>query len=395
MKDIVVAGAGCAGLSVALALLERGVRARIVLVDPRTRFERDRTWCHFELEPHRFSAAVTHRWNRVRIAHPAGTRTLRVARTPYCHLPADAVYRAALDRLARAPNVSLRLGERVLEIEDRAGAPACVRTDRGELRADLVFDSRPVRPPSAPGDLVQSFAGWFVRTDLPVFDPRTATLMDLRVPQQGGVHFIYVLPFSETEALVEDTWFASQPLPIERHETFVADWLAAAGVHGYSVLAREQGVLPMARSPFTLQPSPRVVHVGLRGGAARPSTGYAFVAIQRHASALAAWVARGMATGRWGAAPAPRAAHVGWLDRVFLARLTAHPERGAELFHRLFARVPSDRLVRFLSESFSVRDALSVMMALPFGPFARQALRELAPRSTATLAPRADRTSWP
>jgi glycine/D-amino acid oxidase-like deaminating enzyme len=43
-----VLGAGCAGLSLACALLDAGVGERIVLVDRRTAFANDRTWCFWD-----------------------------------------------------------------------------------------------------------------------------------------------------------------------------------------------------------------------------------------------------------------------------------------------------------------------------------------------------------
>src|SRR5690606_29518390 len=53
--DIVIVGAGLAGLSTAVHLLERGPADRhLTLVDPRTDFGRDRTWCSWALEPHPF-----------------------------------------------------------------------------------------------------------------------------------------------------------------------------------------------------------------------------------------------------------------------------------------------------------------------------------------------------
>ena len=48
--DLLIAGAGCAGASAALELLEHGPASmRIAVVDPRGEFPRDRTWCFWRL----------------------------------------------------------------------------------------------------------------------------------------------------------------------------------------------------------------------------------------------------------------------------------------------------------------------------------------------------------
>ena len=66
-----------------------------------------------------------------------------------------------------------------------------------------------------------------------------------------------------------------------------------------------------------------------------------------------------------------------WLDAVFIGFLEEHPQRGGEIFFRLFNRVPSDALVRFLSDQARPSDVIRVMKALPMGAFIRQALRHV------------------
>ncbi|MEC7278744.1 MAG: lycopene cyclase family protein, partial [Candidatus Thermoplasmatota archaeon] len=73
--------------------------------------------------------------------------------------------------------------------------------------ADLVFDSRP--PRSSSNAMLQHFHGLEVEIDRPAFDDSTAILMDFRVDQSHGMHFIYLLPFSKTRALVESTIFST------------------------------------------------------------------------------------------------------------------------------------------------------------------------------------------
>jgi lycopene beta-cyclase len=110
--------------------------------------------------------------------------------------------------------------------------------------------------------------------------------------------------------------------------------------------------------------APGVIPIGTRAGAPRGSTGYAFLPIQRHSRALADRLARGD--------PGPAAMRgrlTDWLDRVFLARLVARPDAAPADFGRLFARVPADRLVRFLMETGGPLDHLRVMAALPTGAF--------------------------
>ena len=55
---------------------------------------------------------------------------------------------------------------------------------------------------------------------------------------------------------------------------------------------------------------------------------------------------------------------VRWLDAVFIGFLEEHPQRGGEIFYRLFNRVPSDALVRFLGDRARPSDVIRVMKTL-------------------------------
>lgn len=383
--DIVVAGAGGAGLSLALRLAAPAFRAlRVVVLDERAAFARDRTWCFWDVHAHPFAGAVTHRWARWRVATRAGVVERGSARHAYQHVPADAFYAHALAALARAPHVELRLGTRVGAVVD-AGDAVRVETAAGTVHAGHVFDSRPPHGPPNGGDagpeLVQAFAGAVVRTDAPAFDPAAVTLMDFTAEWRGaGVGFGYVLPYTAREALVELAVIAPAAPAAAALEGALARYAARLTGGAHAVVSREAGVLPMDAAPVDRRPSPRVTRVGVAGGVAKPSTGYAFLAMQRDADAIAGALRRALARGPWagtfrGPAPAPRPGLARWLDGVFLRRLAADPAGAPALFARLFARAEPDALVRFLSDVGSPRDVARVVAALPAAPFALAAAR--------------------
>jgi lycopene beta-cyclase len=372
--DYLIVGAGCAGLSLAVHLLEtQRAGLRVAVLDPRTDFGRDRTWCFFRTMDHPFARCVDRAWTRWRIVQGARDVIRGSEDHPYQHLPADAFYAHALGRVRASGAVSLHLGARVHALVDE-GDLVVAETDLGRIRARLAFDSRPTpclaAEPGAPSFL-QCFVGWFVQAARPVFDAATATLMDFRVDQARGIHFMYVLPFSQREALVEDTYFCVRAPGEDRHAAALGDYLDRLGVGDYSITRRERGVLPMSAREVPPRPSPRVYRIGLAGGLAKPSTGFAFLAIQRFSSALAARLHREDLP----APPAVRPLRTRMLDRVFLSYLARRPDEAPDLFARLFERVPAEVLVRFLSECGTIADDIRVMAALPAAPFAREAIR--------------------
>lgn len=357
---LLIVGAGCAGLSLAVRLAEAGFRD-LVLVDPRVRWERDRTWCFFSGSEHPFAKLPTTRWPTWRVIAGGKQVDSRAPGVTYDCLPADVFYREALARL-RAAGVRLDAGRAARAVVDR-GDHVEVQVDGGVMRAEVVVDTRPPDL-SAPPDprfvrIYQHFEGWLVHTETPTFDPDVVTLMDFDVPPGRAVRFVYVLPFSPTEALVEDTHFSADTEA--DYPAMLTRWLdGRAGPGRWHVSWKERGLLPMTVASFPARPSRRVHRLGLAGGAARPATGYGFLAIQRAADVLA----RQLQTDPLGEVPAFRRRRTHWLDGVFLEWLVANPQAAAGAFLAMFQGTVPRRLVRFLSETGGVLDDAAVVGAL-------------------------------
>lgn len=381
--DIAIVGAGLAGLSLAAHLLERGPRGvTLALFEPRTRWTRDRTWCRWQTDAPNdlFADCIAHRWTRWRVRDSQRSVVRGSARYPYVEVPADRLYDRVLTRLDATPHAALLAGTRVTALRERPGAVELELEDGGIFRAGLAFDARPLAPPGlpplAPGDvaLLQHFQGRFVRAERAVFDPSCVELMDFTVDQRHGIAFVYVLPYGPHEALVEATWFSPALHPQQIYDAVLDDWLARHVPGGHTVLDTERGVLPMTSARFAATHGQRTRGIGLRGGLARSSTGYAFAAIQRDARALAEALRRAP-----GVLPQVnvRSRTTELLDAVFLGWLARNPARAPALFVDLFERVAPERLVRFLSEAAQPLDLLAVTRACPTLPFAAEAVRRL------------------
>ncbi len=358
--DLAIVGGGCAGLSLAYRLA--GSDLRIVVIEPRGSYEADRTWSFWRTRPDPFEHCVVKRWSRWRVAGPRGVIVRCSDELRYETVCSGRFYETCLDRIARCANVEFRLGTRVDTISD--GPRHAIATDRGSLYARHVVDTRPVGGRPSYG---QFFSGAEVRTSAPVFDDTTVELMDFGRPRSDRIDFAYVLPFAPDRALIEATTFGAAPPGDKDLDAALSRLLSRTlGKVSHEVLRRERGMIPMdARHIAPTRNG--VVSLGLRGGASRPSTGYSFVRIQEMADGAAAAL-RG---GRRPRAPRLDGAVTRRMDALFLKVLRRNPDLGPELFTRLFAGAPPQRLERFLSGSTAWRDRLSVVLALPPGLFLR------------------------
>jgi lycopene beta-cyclase len=381
--DLVILGGGCAGLSLALRLAEQpGQCRRVTVLESRPAYCNDRSWCFWREGPHRYEHLVKRSWSQVVVRSGARAVHVNCNHTPYQLLESGAFYEHARQAIAPSAAVQLLMGVTVLGPPRPVAGRWRIETSTGVLTAAQVIDTRPPRTAQHGGALLwQSFLGEELVCERAVFDPSRVELMDFVNDVPGAVAFTYVLPLTPTRALVETTLFDPQPhRPADlarRQQLAVQRLCGGASSH---VVRTEAGILPMGLSPTSLTRQEAALgrghfRVGLMSGAARPATGYAFQRIQRWADGCSQALRHGDKAS--GHAPDPLLTRL--MDRLFLDVLRNHPERGPELFMRLFNRAATPRVVRFLSDRASFVDRVAVAASLPTGLFLRQLLRS-APR---------------
>jgi lycopene beta-cyclase len=375
--DIAFAGAGLSALSLAVRLATLPDPPRMLLVDPRTQFPHDRTWCYWQLRENPFDPAITHRWQQWSVSRESKSTTAHSGNIPYVRIPSDQFYREALQKITSCPQATLLQGVSVDSIESKSDRAVLHLSDGRNITAAWAFDSRPLQNKSAPWR--QIFRGLELHSPEANLELDTVTLMDFQSAGPEGIRFFYVLPLDAQTALVEDTWLV--PLGKSPHFTDeqILDYARKnLGSPHWQIRHREEGNLPMGLLPSALS-APSVVNIsnriipwGTPAGAVRASSGYAFSRIQRASESM---------THHWSQhhRPDPAVTHesklLAWLDRVFLRVMTRHPERVPEFFTRMFDRVPPEALVRFLESEPRPADILQVMRALPAAPFLASALR--------------------
>jgi lycopene beta-cyclase len=372
--EFVILGAGCSGLSLCHHLLESGVDAPILILDRKTSFEDDRTWCFWDVEYTPFTHLARKEWSSWSFASETGSVTQTTEHYPYKYLAGRDFYGHVLDRLAGSPNVTVRLGEEVGGYAEESNGVR-IETSAGRVLAGCVFDGRSLSSGSIAFEearrrsvwVPQEFLGRHIRTGRDVFDPGRCTLMDFSVDQSRGLRFAYVLPTGEREALVENVYLSEAGLSSQAHRGEIGTYLEDAyglAPGEYEVVGEERGYIPMTDHRFPRRLGERVHSIGMLGGETRPSTGYTFLRIQRYCRELARAIAAG--------SEPPARVHprrLDLFDGIFLRFMRERPGECPEVYRKMFAGVPPDALVRFLTERSTPLDEARLIRALPKKPF--------------------------
>lgn len=364
--DLILAGGGAAGLSLACHIVRSPLRDRSILIVDREPEERDdRTWCFWADHPTLFDPIVSHSWDQLQILDSRRKRTLDLSPYRYKMIRGRDFYRFARQTLSGYPGVEFLQGN-VERIED--GEPcASVLVDGQEYTGQWVFESLFNGPAFKPDErryryLKQQFNGWEIETPERVFNPLVATFFDFRTSQEEGMHFFYMLPLSEREALVESVLYtaalADWSVCKEMLETYLENILH---LRRYRVVREEQGISPLTDQPFIRRTGRHIMTTGIAGGRIKPSTGYAFLRMQEDSAAI---VRSLLQSGHpFNVPSSPR--RYRFFDAVMLSIMAQHAEWVRSIYMELFRHNRVKRILRFLDEKASVAENALMLPGLP------------------------------
>jgi lycopene beta-cyclase len=370
--DYIIAGGGMAGLSLAFYLNEsptlRGKKT--LIIDRDYKNTNDHTWCFWEKHPGAFDKIVFRRWKKVWFHGTKNfSKLLNLGEYEYKMIRAEDFYKHIADKLKANKNfIFLRADILQADVET-------VKTSEGDFTAnEFIFDSFTRKSYDNPKyqNLWQHFTGFTIETEKPAFNTNEPTLFDFRVEQKNECRFCYVLPVSETKALIEYTVFSDNLLPAAEYEFFLRKYVAEVlRVENYKILETETGIIPMSDEPHEENPSPKIIRIGTAGGCVKPSTGYSFRRTQKKLKRMVEDLETSDSRFR-----IPDSGFQNWkiyLDSVMLNVLRTKKHPADDVFTRLFARNEPKQILKFLDEDTSVSEDVRIMKTVPLYAFTKAA----------------------
>lgn len=333
----------------------------ILLIDENTKKVNDRTWCFWD-EDNLFEDIVSKKWNQAIFANEKFNRALEL--TPYQYKKINGLdfYELVFKKISEHKNIHF-LNQKVVDYTE-LGNHCIVKTENETFTCNKIFNSiynpEVVTAQTKFPLIHQHFIGWFIKSKEAVFTPNCATFMDFSVKQKGNTRFMYVLPTSENEALLEYTLFSKDLLSKEEYESEIQKYIKNLGITEYEIIEKEQGNIPMTCYPFWKHNTKNIINIGSAGGWTKASTGYTFKNASKKSKALVQFLKSESDFTKF-----HKKDKFWFYDLLLLDILGTKNELGSKIFSSMFKSGNSTVIFKFLDEETSISEDLQVIWRCP------------------------------
>lgn len=378
--DIIIAGGGLSGLSLAWYLMKKGYEGEVLIVDSTFAPHNNKTWCFWDKKIPPFSEIIHRKWRKSFFSALDFDAFLYMHEYSYYCIRESDFKEYVLRKLQKKKNFHL-LEEGILDVSSNRNKAALVTKDSDTYLADYIFQS--VFPPNGfdtlelKYPLIQHFYGVEIKTNESLFDPETFTIMDFDESFTEAPAFIYVLPFAHNQALIEFTVFSEQPLNSKKeYKRKLKIYLKekyGLDKDGYKITRKEYGEIPMDDRPYIPTYASKIINIGTVGGLTKPSTGYTFTRIQDYTEKLA----QSIIEGKEPLLPTQSKFRYRYYDLLLLHILANSTQESLEVFRDLFKKHSVDTIFDFLSEKTSFTQELKIMNSMKYAPFFKAIIKNL------------------
>ena len=360
--DILIIGAGCAGLSLAYKLIDSDLKICVLEKFARTKRIR-KTWSYWDTYKHNFIDLESNRYEELEIKKGESV-LLNCSNNKYVSIDSQDFDDYIIPKLDEASKIDLIFDSDITDVY-KSSDGYCVESNGKHFFAKKVFDSRQT---DISASLYQVFHGYFIKPKNNIkLKPK---LMDFT--EQNEFHFFYVLPKDDESILVESTYFSKKVYPEEEMKQEIEDYIKKNLTTDYDLIRDEYGVIPMTTKEENSVDG--IERIGISSGATRSSTGYTFLNIQKQTDYLAKHLKgikseNPMKSFRWKI--------LRKMDHILLRIIMSKPKTSKSIIYDMFRKNNTDCLIRFLSDIPTIFDIIRIIANMPKLIFINHAIKSI------------------
>ena len=361
--DYIIVGNGLAGLQLALAFNNDSFfqNKKIALIDVSKKLNNDKTWSFWETKKTSLSDLAYKSWNKASIITSEKYKLINLKPYSYKSIRSIDFYTYAFNQLKNNTNFQFIIDKVEGVIDNDI---VTVKTTKNSYYASHVFDSRIPQEFNKNVEnyttLIQHFKGWVIKTEDDSFKEDEVTKMDYRLKDGNQTTFMYVLPFSSKEALVEFTYFTENIVEESTYDSFIEQYIKNyLNIKKYKIEETEIGQIPMTTFPFYKYNTKNITKIGTAGGWVKPSSGYSFKITQNKVAKIVSNLKQDKLPSEGLFKKKYR-----FYDKVFLQVLKDENHKGEFIFEKFYRKNSPKTMFKFLDETSSTFEDIKIMLSL-------------------------------
>ncbi len=367
--DIIICGGGCSSMLLLFNLqFNPKFKTLKILVIEKEEQNKQKTWCFWHKGNHPLQHLITSSWNNIEFAAENYKTSQAIQPYTYSSIKGADFFHYFLNQfIPQFPNIII-VRDEVLGIEKKSTQLSKVICKNHHYISSVVYSSIIEKEfHEAPIFLWQHFKGWHIKTEEKIFDETIMTIMDFSNCLPNSFDFVYILPYSSNEALIEFTAFSSEiwdeSVYLSQLEKYVSNKLNGAK---YQIDSMERGKIPMAHYHHNSLGRSGEILIGGAAGKIKASSGYGFEKMQLDAARLAS---------NYYANKLPEKTdkqRFKFYDKLLLKIILQKPEEAVAIFGKLFKRIPIPMILKFLYEETTIYEEAVIFKKLPAIPFIKR-----------------------
>ena len=353
--DIIIIGAGVSGLILANEILDRTDKS-VLLLEKKKKIKFDKNLCFWNIPNSAITNFADNEWKSISIIINGKKKLHESCNIKYLRIKSENLFNFYLQRLKKRKNFKLLTGQDIRSLEINPHT-VYANTKTNKFQSSILFDSRIEKGIKSSNKLMQHFYGVEIKFESECVNKNEMILMDI---QDNGkeFNFIYSLPFSKSNVLIETTYFSKKTFSISKYKKDLKSYISKNySGRKYKVLFKEFGIIPMFK--FEEKDTDNYIKIGTAGNWIRQSTGYSLQNSFFFSKQIVDCIIKGKKP------KVKKKIFYNFLDQTFCNLAINNPTKLKLFFDCFFRNNKLKTIVKFLTYTANMREIIKIILSLP------------------------------
>ena len=364
ISDFVILGGGCSALSFINEVIEQRItKYSFIIIEKQKKYVDDKSWCFWSENIKKNKKIIEASWSTFSFNLGNSTNFLSSINFKYYYIRSIKFYESIKKKISNYAHITLRINETIIRITSKKNYYEVI-TNKSIYLAKNVLDTRPnIHIYEKNPFLYQCFVGYEIKSEEKInLKKSNAYLMHNMHASNNKFYFEYILPIEKSTYLFELTTFTKTDLPLKIIEKELRIVLSKYFKKPYQIIRKEYGKIPMGFVNNKMIKNKKNYFVsGSLAGSIRPSSGYAFVDIQKWSEKAAnnLKIKGNIETLE------KREVIKKFLDKIFLKVISSDISKAPQIFYYFSKNISPATFIKFMLGEANLLEYLRVIYAMP------------------------------